>query len=65
MKEFVFYTPEGTTQTPDGEEVENCQLLGFAGGKDREIAMRNLLKENGWIIASGFSLDEILSKEVI
>ena len=54
MTQYIFYTTEGFTQSPDGEDIENCQLLGCAYGKDKHDAMDNLLKENPWIKESGF-----------
>ena len=42
MTEYIFYTTEGFTQAPDGEDIENCQLLGRAYGKDKHDALSNL-----------------------
>ena len=49
MTEYIFYTTEGFMQAPDGEDIENCQLLGHAYGNDEHDALLNLLKENPWI----------------
>jgi len=65
MKEFIFYTAEGFTQAPNGEDIENCQLLGCACGKDRDDALNNLLKENPWIVESGFEPREAICKELV
>ena len=54
MKKYIFYTTEGFTQAPDGEDIENCQLLGCAYGQDKQEAMDNLLTENPWIKERGF-----------
>lgn len=35
---IIFYTTEGFTQAPDGEDIENYQLLGRAYGKDKHDA---------------------------
>ena len=65
MTEYIFYTTEGFTQAPDGNDIENCQLLGRAYGKDKHDALSNLLKENPWIKESGFEPCEIICKELV
>ena len=42
MTEYIFYTTEGFTQAPDGNDIENCQLLGRAYGKGKHDALSNL-----------------------
>ena len=64
MTEYIFYTTEGFTQAPDGEDIENCQLLGRAYGKDRHEALANLLKNNPWIKDRGFDPYEAICKEL-
>lgn len=64
MAEYIFYTTEGFTQAPDGEDIENCQLLGRAYGKDEHDALSNLLKENPWIKERGFKTYEAICKEL-
>lgn len=64
MTEYIFYTTEGFTQAPDGEDIENCQLLGRAYGKDKHDALTNLLKENPWIEERSFKSDEAICKEL-
>lgn len=64
MKEFIFYSLEGTTYDPCGEEVENCQLLGQASGKTKSEALHNLLKEHPWITEHHFNEYEIMGREL-
>jgi hypothetical protein len=64
MKEFIFITHEGTTESPTSKQVENMQVLGFAHGEDWQEARSNLLKENSWIEETDFSVDEIQAIEV-
>ncbi len=64
MTEYLFYTTEGFTQAPDGDDIENCQLLGRAYGKDKYDALSNLLKENPWIKERGFEPYEAICKEL-
>ena len=65
MKEYVFYTFEGYTESPTGKEVENIQLLGFESGKNKEEAKRNLIKKRGWIVENGFDEHQIESKQLL
>ena len=55
MNEYIFYTTEGYTEGPNGEQVENCQLLGTAFGIDHNEAMDKLFDENPWIAQAGFT----------
>ena len=64
MAQYIFYTTEGFTQSPDGEDIENGQLHGCAYGKDKHDAMDNLLKENPWIKESGFEPREAICKRL-
>lgn len=64
MTEYIFYTTEGFTQAPDGDDIENCQLLGRAFGKDKHDALDNLLKKSPWIKERGFDPYEAISKEL-
>lgn len=66
MNEYVFYTTEGTTLPPDkDEDVDNCQILGFVEAKNNSEAMDLLLTNNPWIIETGFSMREIMVKQVL
>ena len=64
MKKYIFYTTEGFTQAPDGEDIENCQLLGCAYGQDKQEAMDNLLTENPWIKERGFEPRKAICAEL-
>lgn len=65
MKHYIFLTTEGTTYAPwnndtdEAPEVENCQMLGIASGRNQQHAEQNLLKENSWIEKAGFDPYEI------
>lgn len=55
MAEYIFYTMvEGSTQGPNGNPVENGQLMGRAFGTDRADALANLLSDNPWIEECGY-----------
>ena len=59
MKEYIFYSFEGYTESPTGDTVENIQLLGIEKGNNEEEAKENLIKNNKWIEESGFDKYEI------
>ena len=64
MAEYIFYTTEGFTQDQDGEEVENCQLIGRAFGNDENEAKNNLLKENPWLKEHSFDIEMFIGREL-
>lgn len=64
MKKFIFVTPEGQTQSPNGTEIENLQVIGFADGENEIEAIKHLLKENAWIWDSGFNVAEFIGYEI-
>lgn len=65
MNEYIIYTTEGYTIAPnEAVEVENCQVLGIAKGKDKVEAKDNLLKENPWIIEAHFNPNEFIVREL-
>ena len=64
MKEFIFYTFEGYTESPTGKVLENLQILGFEKGKNENEAFIALINNNQWIIKSGFNKDKIISKQL-
>ena len=64
MTKYIFYTTEGFTQSPDGEDIDNCQLLGCAYGQDKQEAMDNLLTENPWIKERGFEPRKAICAEL-
>ena len=65
MTDFIFYTTEGFTQAPNGNDIENCQMLGIAKGKDKMEAKDNLMKEYPWIIEAGFDSSEFIVKQLL
>lgn len=66
MRNFIFYTIEGKTIAPNEDyDINNCQVLGFAEGRDSSAALSNLLIDNPWIIKAGFNQYEIIWREVL
>lgn len=66
MKSYIFITTEGFTYQPNSEspepDIENCQVVGFAEGKDLEEAFDNLIAENEYLLETSF--DEIIGYEL-
>ncbi len=66
MKKYIFITPEGTTFSPNGNEVENMQVIGVVEDVSNENeAYKKLLIENEWIIDSEFNVAEFICYEVL
>ena len=66
MNEYIIYTTEGHTIAPNEDvEVENCQVLGIAKGKDKAEAIANLQKENLWISEAGFAPTEYIIRQLV
>lgn len=64
MAEYIFYTTEGFAQAPNGEDIENCQLLGRAYGRNKHQALENLLIESPWIKDGEFDPYKAIGKEI-
>ncbi len=58
LKDFIFYTTEGTTfqplSTAEYPDTENCQILGWAKGCNPKEAFESLKSEYPWICDSSF-----------
>ena len=66
MNEYIFYTCEGYTYPPKEDmEVENCQVLGRAFGKNVKDARNNLEERCPWIKECGFDIYEAISKQLL
>lgn len=65
MNEYMFYTFEGFTQSPNKTDCENLQILGFEKAENLEAAKEHLLANNDWISKHGFNTEKILSKKIL
>ena len=65
MNEYMFYTFEGFTQSPNKTDCENLQILGFETAENLEVAKEHLLVNNDWISKYGFDTEKILSKKIL
>lgn len=66
MKKYIFITPEGNTTSPNGNEIENMQVIGIVEDVANENeALKKLLLENEWIIDAEFNIAEFICYEII
>ncbi len=66
MKKFIFITTEGNTFSPNGNEVENMQVIAIVEDvSDENEALKKMLIENDWIIDSEFNVAEFICYEVL
>ena len=66
MKKYIFITPEGSTSSPNGDVVENLQVIGIVENVASENeALKKLLLENEWIIDAEFNVAEFICYEII
>lgn len=65
MANYIFYTYEGYTFSPDNTRVSNAQILGAANGKNVNDAMTKLIKSNPWIEEKGFDREKIKHYKII
>lgn len=64
MKTFLFYTCEGITYSPTDVLCENYQILGFESGKSQKEAFDIFLINNLWVSEYGFSVENIMTRQV-
>lgn len=65
MKKFIFITPEGSTFSPNGDEVENMQVIGTVeNAKNENEALKMLIVENEWIIDAEYNIAEFICYEI-
>ena len=65
MKKYIFITPEGSSFSPYGNEIENMQVIGIVEDvSDENEAYKKLLMENDWIIDSEFNVAEFICYEI-
>ena len=65
MKKYIFISPEGNTFSPNGNEIENMQVIGIVDNVLNENdAFKKLLLENNWIIDAEFNVAEFICYEI-
>ena len=55
MRYFIFLTQEGLTKTPENKDIENLQVIGTANGKNEKQAFDNIVKENNFLLDTGYN----------
>lgn len=66
MKKYIFITPEGNTTAPNGDEIENMQVIGIVEEvTDENEALKKLLLENEWIFDTEFNIAEFICYEIV
>jgi hypothetical protein len=66
MKKYIFITPEGNTTSPNGDEIENMQVIGIVEEVTNENeALKKLLTENSWILDSEFNVAEFICYQIL
>ncbi len=66
MKKFIFITKEGETTAPNGNNVENMQVIGIVENVESEDeALKKLLQENSWIFDAEFNVAEFVAFEIL
>lgn len=65
MKNFIFYTTEGYTLSPDQTELENCQILAFVSAIDMQKAWCIFTTQYTDVFTMGFSIGNIVCAELI
>lgn len=65
MKNFIFVTNEGKTNAPNGDEIENMQVVGIVESVNEDEALKKLLQENLWIIDAEFNVAEFEVFEIL
>lgn len=66
MKKFIFLTNEGETTAPNGQEVENMQVIGIVENVEKEEdALKKLLQENPWIFDAEFNVAEFVAYKIL
>ncbi|MEI7509180.1 MAG: hypothetical protein WCJ62_06905 [Flavobacterium sp.] len=65
MKKYIFISPEGETVSPNGNHVENMQVIGIVDNViNEDEALKKLLLENEWIIDTEFNIAEFICYEI-
>lgn len=66
MKKFIFITSEGETIAPNGNVVENLQVIGIVENVETEDeALKKLLQKNAWIFDAEFNVAEFIAYEIL
>ena len=62
---YLFYTSDGYTESPNGNTVENLQVLGEAEGCSVNEAYNKLVENNDWIVSGDFTPENTYYKMIV
>ncbi len=66
MKNYIFITSEGETNSPNGDKVKNMQVIGIIENiRTEDEALTKLLQENSWIFDAEFNVAEFVAYEIL
>ncbi len=65
MAKYLFYTDEGYTVSPNNNQLESFQILGFEDAETTQEGINKLIANNPWISESEFSIEKIKHKTLI
>ncbi len=65
MNEYLIYTAEGFTESPEHIDIENHQLLGRIQAENKEQAKSLLKKENPWLEEIGFVVENAFVQQIL
>lgn len=60
MKKYIICTEQGYCESPEGDIVENCQVLGRTSGATEYEAVETFLKQNDWVISMGYKPEDFI-----
>ncbi len=54
MRHFIFLTNEGYAQSPNGQETENSQVLGYSSGGSLKEAFDIFINKSSYLLKQGY-----------
>ena len=63
MRNYIFYTGEGYTMSPNNLQIENCQVLGWSQGENEQQAFNAFVKENKFL--KKYKYKQIVCQEIM
>jgi hypothetical protein len=65
MNEYIIYTAEGSTMSPNEDEVENCQVLGVVTAINAKLAPTALVRQFPAVKDWGFKMSKTFVRQVV
>lgn len=64
MNKYVIYTAQGYCEDPDGNEVDNYQILGWIQANDKKEAVEKFLNDNSWVSEKGYDKHGFVAQQL-